>query len=345
MSSTLITTNKTTTIPSNASVGQLVQIKNIFFTKIHFLSQFKILIEVLAGVVEEVTCSITAETQPEKPDMATPFAGFVINTFDVCSSIYVKVEINLVTDILLTNFYCKVPKLDIGINLQAFNHIIKNTKKDRDLSMFISENNRQKLTIVAETTKNTSSNETGKIKRSELKLREPEQRQKNTKTQEYMYEVIMKNEDFHSICREYDKYSEHIEINCTSNNIVFKCIGDEVETGEKFRNGFDGVTIRTGDINKDKKTDEEQKPYIYQGIFDIKNLILFSKCVNLGPNIILFLTNDFPLTMRYDFCSYGKMTVFIAPIKDNEISNKEYNYGDDDSDDDIVVKGNTKNFV
>ena len=332
-----------------ASIGQLVQVKNIFFTKIHFLTQFKILVEVLAGVVEEVTCSITAQTPPETPDMAPPFAGFIINTFDPCSSIYVKVELNLVKDIELTNFYCKLPKLDIGINLQAFNYIIKNTKKDRELSMFISENNRQKLTIVAETTKITDSSESGKIKRSELKLREPEQRQKSRKNQEYMYEVIMKNEDFHSICREYDKYSEHIEINCTSNNIVFKCIGDEVETGEKFRNGFDGVTIRTGDIFKETKNAdgviEEQKPCIYQGIFDIKNIILFSKCVNLGTNIILFLTNDFPLTMRYDFCSYGKMTVFIAPIKDNEVSNKDYNYGGDESDDEIIVKGTSKNFV
>ena len=59
---------------------------------------------------------------------------------------------------------------------------------------------------------------------------------------------------------------------------------------------------------------ENQNPdEIIQGIFTLKNLVLFSKCTNLSNSIEMYLKNDYPLIIMYTVASLGQIKLCLAP--------------------------------
>jgi hypothetical protein len=146
--------------------------------------------------------------------------------------------------------------------------------------------------------------------------------------------VTMKNEEFHTVCREMTEFAEYLEIKCTATNITFTCIGDDVDSSYVYRVGVDDVTIEN-DMKPDEKTGKvESTPYIYQGIFELKNLKFFSKCSSLCQEIKLYLINGFPITMNYDIGQGCSVVVLLAPKNEQSVSNTSFNYDDADGDSD-----------
>lgn len=54
---------------------------------------------------------------------------------------------------------------------------------------------------------------------------------------------------------------------------------------------------------------------IVQGIFELKYLVMFTKCTNLCPTIEIYLKNDYPLVLRYMVANLGEVRVVLAPQK------------------------------
>ena len=52
---------------------------------------------------------------------------------------------------------------------------------------------------------------------------------------------------------------------------------------------------------------------IIQGEFDLKHLVLFSKCSNLSNTIQLHIKNDFPLVIKCDVSNIGQIKLCLAP--------------------------------
>ena len=307
-----------------------VQVKNIFYTQIPFVVPFKTLNEVLSGIVNEVTWYLNA---PEVTDAncPVPFAGLEISTSDPNKSMYIKVKINLNDTSVMTDYYCKNKKLDIGINLQSFFKILKLIGKDENVSLWISETDKQKLTIMAEKLKPNK-----KIRYWNLKLREPDQKRIPSNVKDFKYHVTMSSDEFHKICQEMSSFSEYMEIKCTSNQIIFTCIGDDVDGSYILKTGENGIDIKQGG-------NVDDTVQIYQGVFELKNLGLFQKCTNLCTNMCLFLVNDYPLTLIYTIGSSGTMTILLSPKNDTDINNTSYNYEDDEDDDIGVINKKTLN--
>jgi proliferating cell nuclear antigen len=66
-------------------------------------------------------------------------------------------------------------------------------------------------------------------------------------------------------------------------------------------------------VHKNTNTNE-----IVQGLFQLKHLVLFTKCTSLCPSIELYLKNDYPLILRYTVANLGEVKLVLAPIKNKQ---------------------------
>jgi hypothetical protein len=76
----------------------------------------------------------------------------------------------------------------------------------------------------------------------------------------------------------------------------------------------DGETVimsnNQGGIDVERTTNE-----IVQGIFELKYLVLFTKCTNLCTSTQIHLKNDYPLVLRYMVANLGEVRLVLAPQK------------------------------
>jgi hypothetical protein len=63
---------------------------------------------------------------------------------------------------------------------------------------------------------------------------------------------------------------------------------------------------------------QKQQGSIVQGIFQLKNLFLFTKCTNLCASMELYLKNDAPLIIQYAVANLGSVKLVLAPIRSNK---------------------------
>jgi proliferating cell nuclear antigen len=54
---------------------------------------------------------------------------------------------------------------------------------------------------------------------------------------------------------------------------------------------------------------------VVQGIFQLRHLVLFTKCTSLCPSIEMYLKNNYPLILKYTVANLGDVKLLLAPIK------------------------------
>ena len=91
-------------------------------------------------------------------------------------------------------------------------------------------------------------------------------------------------------------------------NLIFRCVGDFAEQETIIADNQASMKVQT------KGTTNE----IVQGIFQLKHLVLFTKCTTLCPSIELYLKNDYPLILRYMVANLGEVKLVLAPIKNKK---------------------------
>ena len=132
--------------------------------------------------------------------------------------------------------------------------------------------------------------------------------------------VNMPSSFFNKICRDLNSLAEVVEVKSINKKIMFNTqgenVGDEIEIGESNN----GVTIVTDNPNS-----------IFQGLYDLKYLTVFTKCTNLCSNVDLYIKNDYPLVIRYFVASLG--TIHLCLSSKTDPSNLEYS--DEESEDNI----------
>ena len=112
--------------------------------------------------------------------------------------------------------------------------------------------------------------------------------------------ITMPSSDFSKICRDMSNLAEEIEITSINETIKFECKGDFATESTIYGKSKDGVNVS-------KKKDE-----IIHGIYDIKNLLLFTKCTNLCDNIEIHFEKDFPLTIIYRVGDLGSLRFCLS---------------------------------
>jgi proliferating cell nuclear antigen len=126
---------------------------------------------------------------------------------------------------------------------------------------------------------------------------------------DFPFSITLPSTDFHKYCKDMSSATDKIEIMCTKNKVIFSGTGElgqaEFEVGET--NG--GLSI---EVNSNC-TDE-----IVQGLFELRFLIIFTKCTNLCNTVTLYLKNDYPLIVRYAITGLGEVKLVLSPSKPND---------------------------
>ena len=287
----------------------------LFFAKTIHVKPIKDIIETLQNVIPETTI-IGIKKNNET------FYGLEIATADTSNTIFIKLQLKGKE---FDEFYCKHDKIEMGISLEYLNIHLKSIDTSNILSLYVDETEKQCLCIQGINIKDD------KTTLSKLKLMELYYVPRKTKKIEYDACIIMKSSEFHKICKEMNSLSEYVEIKCTKNILTFTCKGDIGEKEIQYKEKEGGISI---------EWEEHVKLKIVQGIYELKNIMLFSKCAPLSAQIMITMKNDNILTIKYEINTIANLVVALSPVDERNI-NKNYNYSDDE--DDINVKCNSDN--
>ena len=278
--------------------------KKILFIKTAHVIPIKTLVEVLFNILAETTFKFT----PIDPKEPTKFAGLEIATGNPTRSIFTKVKLEAKN---FDEYYCKYDKLELGVSLENLYKLLKSVDKEDVISLYVEENDKQCLIIETEN---------GKFKTFyKLKLLDLNKQNKKPLRIEFDIHYVMPSSEFHKLAREMNNIAEYVEIKCTNKNIIYTCKGDCAERSTIYKSGEGGIIIST----------ENQKHKIVQGVYELKNIVLFTKCANLCNDIEIFVKNDFPITIVYTIATLGTITIAISPVKEENIRSITSNSDDD----------------
>jgi proliferating cell nuclear antigen len=197
-------------------------------------------------------------------------------------------------------FYCAKKKITIGVDMVNFYKFIKNIGNDDTLTLFLDKDNENQLGIHI-IGGNSNMNNISHLNLMDL----GEQKFKIPQIKFDAY-IIMSSSMFQTICKNMNAHAEKIEIMSVGEQLRFTCkseIGDQTVILSSKQDNLDIQPTKDG---------------IIQGTYELKNLILFTKCSGLCTNIELYMKNDYPLLIKYTVSSLGKIIFCATPIKQND---------------------------
>ena len=83
---------------------------------------------------------------------------------------------------------------------------------------------------------------------------------------------------------------------------------------------------------------DDTKPFVIDGIYELKNLTMFAKCASLCNEIMIYLKNDNLLVIKYTVATLGRLLLCLSPVKNETIRNNKYEDEEYYSDDEVVEK-------
>jgi proliferating cell nuclear antigen len=195
------------------------------------------------------------------------------------------------------------PKLTLGIDIGNLLKCLKCMSHFDTMTWLVDDEDINKLIIVLE------SAERKEKKTFKLNLIDLEEYKCNIDPIQFPYLISKPSQDFHKYCKDMTGATEKIEIKATYNKLFFSGSGEsghvEFEVGET--NG--GLSIEVNSNCSDE---------IVQGLFELRFLIIFTKCTNLCSTVTLYLKNDYPLITQYAISSLGSIKLVLSPSKPSD---------------------------
>jgi len=114
--------------------------------------------------------------------------------------------------------------------------------------------------------------------------------------------IMMPSVDFQKFVRDMNHIGDYVTITAVGDMLSMKVEGDFAQQ-EKIFGGSEGY------LEFLKHNDQE----IIQGEFNLRCLVMFSRCTNLCSNIEICLKNDYPLVIRYQVSNLGEIKLALAP--------------------------------
>ena len=273
---------------------------------------------------DEVTEEEIKSKKNKKDSKVVDKSGMRIMAVDTTKTVLINLRLDANN---FTKFKCKKKKLTLGVNLAYFYKLIKSVEKEDTLTLYVDHDDKNYLKI-----KIDSEN----LKDSLVKLKLLDLAEDPMTVPDITFDAVvtMSSSEFHKICREMNQIADYVEIKCLSNKIIFTCKGDSAEKSTTYRTG--GEALDGDCINiKHALSDKKDAPIIVQGIYELRNLVLFSKCASLCNDIEIYMKNNYPLVIKYTVATLGRILLCLTPINEENA-----NYSDEDefySDDDIEL--------
>ncbi len=194
------------------------------------------------------------------------------------------------------SYYCK-HKIFIGVNMLNFFKLIRTLTNNDALTLFIEEGNTNLLGIRIE------NGEKNSMTNYYLNLIEVDEATYQIPPAQFESIITMPSNEFNKICRDMINLSDIIEIKSVGSQLIFSCKGEfaqqETIIGETS-NGLNFVKSSTEDN-------------IIQGYYNLKHLVLFTKCTNLCNSIEMYMKNNFPIVIKFSVGSLGSLKLCLAP--------------------------------
>tara|TARA_B110000908_G_C10235707_1_gene443176 strand:- start:352 stop:1161 length:810 start_codon:yes stop_codon:yes gene_type:complete len=200
-------------------------------------------------------------------------------------------------------YYCKYPKIIIGVNMFHLFKLINSIDNDDTLTLYITEDSYSdgvidNLGLLFE------NGDIKQCKNQRLRLIEPDEEELEVPEVSFSSIINLPSTDFQKIIRDLSNISERLEIKSVGNELIFRCQGP-----------FASCEIRRSESDGNMefllKKDESK---VIQGEFSLKNLGYFIKCTNLCNTIEMYLENDLPLIVKYSVASLGEIKLCLAAL-------------------------------
>jgi proliferating cell nuclear antigen len=259
---------------------------NLFEIKTVQAGAFRTLIEALKEILTEANLEFDSQG---------------IKVMDVDETHTVLVYLRLHSDRFET-YYCPAKHV-LGVNMIYFFKLIKTMGNNDNLTLYLPASNPNKLGIRMENSEKST------VTNYFLKLFDTDVEDIQIPSLNFTNIVQLPSLDLQKICRDMNALGEKLDVEITSSgsDLIFKCIGDFAEQ-ETIISEFNNTNMK---VHRSAGAAAE----IVQGIFQLKHLVLFTKCTSLCPSIELYLKNDFPLILRYTVANLGEVKLVLAPMK------------------------------
>lgn len=282
-------------------------------------SSFRTLIEALKEILKDVNIKFTIQEQ-DQPNSG----GMTIVAMNISTSVLIKLKVPASS---FDSYYCKPrngKQLLVGVNMNSLYKLIKTMSNEDNLTLYIDENDINNLCIKLE------NGEKNLVTTYKLKLLELSDTNIPIPDASFPFMISIPSDRFHKIIRDTSSIAEYIDIKFIDttenpNTLIFSCRGEFASQTTTFTDKTTGFFI-----NKTEEVD--QNDTIVQGLYDLKNLSLFSKCGNLCNNIELYMMNKYPLFIKYQVGNLGNVFLVLSPIN----TNNNLLESDDENDDDEI---------
>ena len=198
------------------------------------------------------------------------------------------------------NYNYHKDKLTLGIDINNLLKCLKCMSHYDTMSWIVDDDDINKLIIILE------SSERKEKKTFKLNLMDIEEESYDISPIQFPYFITLPSQDFHKYCKDIASSTDKIEIKATNNKLFLSGKGEigniEFEVGET--NG--GLCI-TSTIDNNNE--------IVQGLFELKFLLIFTKCSSLCNQVVLFLKNDYPIIVTYQIATLGEIKLVLSPSK------------------------------
>jgi proliferating cell nuclear antigen len=243
---------------------------------------FKTLVEAVKEIITDTVIDIDS-------------SGIKIATVDNSHTVLVHVRLEAEK---FEAFACTVPK-SIGVNLLNLHKIIKCINNNDILTLFMIEGDDNVLGIMIENIEKSTTTT------YHLSLLDLDNENLEIPPATFQSLINIPSNDLQKIVRDMNNLANFVDIKSCNNQLTFKCTGEfcsQETVLSEYSNGFSSQPI--GEVCDHN---------IVQGEFDLKYLVLFTKCTNLCNTVRLYLKNDYPLVVNYNIASLGEIKLCLSP--------------------------------
>jgi proliferating cell nuclear antigen len=260
---------------------------NLFEIRTVQAGSFRTLIEALKEILTEANLEFDA-------------SGIKVMSVDETHT--VLVYLRLYND-RFENYYCPSKHI-LGVNMIYLFKLIKTMGNNDSLTLYLPASNPNKLGIRMENADKST------VTNYFLKLFDTNVDEIQIPNLNFSNIIHMPSLDLQKICRDMNALGEKLDVEITSSgsDLMFKCEGDFAEQ----------ETIMSENNNTMKVQKTGSASEVVQGIFQLKHLVLFTKCTSLCPSIEMYLKNDYPLILKYTVANLGEIKLVLAPIKNKD---------------------------
>ena len=191
-------------------------------------------------------------------------------------------------------------KLTIGLNLNNFLKCIKCMTHFDIMTWEIHDDDINKLVMILESDKEK------KIFR--INLMDLEDANYEIEPVKFPYSIILPTQDFQNYCKNMISATDKIDIKCVKDNLFLSGKGElgVIDFELTASNVSSGLTIGKNSDNINE---------LVQGTFELKYLIIFTRCSSLCSHVNLFLKNDYPLIVQYSVAKLGLIKFVLSQSK------------------------------